>query len=225
MPRFGYNDMKEKYEKLFDYYKDASSELVKPFLFEQMKKELPDENDEVDVYLLCQLLEFFSKAVRLVSEDEYLESADYLYERVVHEAFDTTCGGYYERLKSEGSVLSDKKLLKTQYMAMVALGEYACAKKISKDEEYHYTAVLNRALAQYTMITHYAIIKGTENLYPVMNKDWSASEADGISSGLNPDDKECVAKAFRHLYADLAFIDPKATATLNLISETASKFE
>ncbi|MBR0155622.1 MAG: hypothetical protein IJM22_06065 [Treponema sp.] len=61
MPRFGYNDMKEKYEKLFDYYKDASSELVKPFLFEQMKKELPDENDEVDVYLLCQLLEFFSK--------------------------------------------------------------------------------------------------------------------------------------------------------------------
>ena len=53
MPRFGYNDMKEKYEKLFDYYKDTSSELVKPFLFEQMKKELPDENDEVDVYLLC----------------------------------------------------------------------------------------------------------------------------------------------------------------------------
>ncbi|MBP5402333.1 MAG: hypothetical protein J6Y36_04155 [Treponema sp.] len=220
MARFGYSQMKEKYEKLFDYYKNSAGELVKPFCFDDMKRELPDEYDEISGYLMCQLLEFFSKAVRLISEDEYLDSADYIYERVVHEAFDTTFGGYYETLSGEGKVLSERKILETQFMAMVSLAEYACAKKISGDEEYHYTAVLNRALAVYTMLNHYALIKDTKAFYKVMNKDWSP-----VEGSEDAEVGKTVAEAYRLLYADLAFIDSKATGTLQLISSTVEQLK
>lgn len=215
MARFNYNDMKAKYEKLFEYYSNASSELVKPFCFDRMQKNLPDEFENISGFLMCQLLEFFSKGVRLVSEDEYLESADYIYERVVHEAYDTTFGGYYEMLKGEGGIVSDKKLLETQCMAMVSLSEYACAKQITKDEEYHVTAILNRALALYTMIEHYSRCKSSTLYFPEMNKDWSPAGNTG-----DAEIKALVSASYRLLYAGLAFVDSKATGTLKLINDT-----
>lgn len=216
MARFGYSDMKEKYQKLYDYYKTAA-ELAKPFWFDKMPAELGDEYDDISGIEMCYLLEFFSKGVRLVSEDEYLDAADYIYERVVHEAYDTTFGGYYEKLTGEGKLVSDKKLLDTELMAMISLGEYACAKKITKDEEYHYTAVLNRALAIYTMLEHYSLDKNDNKYFSEMNKDWSPVDSSKTS------ETEKIAEAYHLLYANIAFIDSKATGTLNLISDTISR--
>lgn len=218
MARFGFKDMKEKYQKLYDYYKTAT-ELAKPFWFDKMPAVLVDEYDDISGIEMCYLLEFFSKGVRLVSEDEYLDSADYIYERVVHEAYDTTFGGYYEKLTGEGKLVSDKKLLETQLMAMVALGEYACAKKITKDEEYHYTAVLNRALAIYTMLEHYSLSKNDNSYLTEMNADWSPA------SDVKTLDTKIIADSYHLLYANIAFIDSKATGTLNLISDTISRLK
>ncbi|MFA6856000.1 MAG: AGE family epimerase/isomerase [Treponema sp.] len=184
-----------------------------------------NKNESRYIVMISRLLWTYSAAARLFNEPEYLDTAEYAFSGMMHQFFDKDYGGFFWSVYSDGTPCIPEKEIYGEAVAIHALSEYAAALTEIKKQTLQPYAVMDKALAIFSLLEKYARDPENGGYIEALTADWKKT----TDFKLSEKDIDCnksmntnlhVLEAYTNLYRNLAVVYPDQNDTRILIGRS-----
>jgi|WetSurMetagenome_2_1015567.scaffolds.fasta_scaffold94812_1 cellobiose epimerase len=180
------------------------------------------------IVMTARFLWAYSAAARLLKNTTYLDMAEYAFSAVMHQHFDTLNGGFYWSVTPDGTPCVSKKQIYGEAFAIYGLCEYAAALHDIKGQDYQPYAIIDKALATYSLLEKYAYDPEEGGYAEACAVDWKPTTDLKLSDKDIDCDKSMntnlhVMEAYTNLYRTLAIIYPEQKDLRKLVGNSLTK--
>jgi mannobiose 2-epimerase len=181
-----------------------------------------DEAEPRTIVMTARYLWTYSAAARLFKDASYLDMAEYAFTAVMHQYFDKENGGMFWSVNPDGSPCAAKKQIYGEAFAMYALSEYAAALVEIRHETLQPYAVIDKALALFSLLERYARDPVDGGYVEACGADWKPAADRRLSDKDIDCDKSMntnlhVMEAYTNLYRCVAVVYPDQKDTQKLV--------
>ena len=213
-------------KKIFDELRSELVDCILPYWTEYAKDtstggfygaisntNVPNQKEWRGIVMVSRFLWTYSAAARFLSDESYMEMADYAHAYMMKNFHDPYYGGMYWSVNADGTILSDKKQTFGNAYAIYALSEYAAAIKEIRGEDEVAENIMGQALSVFSMLEKHASDEEFGGYFEALNRDWSETE----DTKLSEKDIDCsksmntnlhVMEAYTNLYRTLPSVCP-----------------
>jgi len=183
-----------------------------------------DKNSARSIVMTSRFLWAYSAAARLFKDPSYLDMAEYASSAMMHQFFDKDNGGFFWAVNPDGTPCVSKKQIYGEAFATYALAEYAAALTEVKNQTIQPYAVMDKALAMFSLLEKYAHDPEFGGYAEALATDWKPT----ADLKLSDKDIDCeksmntnlhVMEAYTNLYRNLAVVYPDQKDTRALVGK------
>lgn len=226
MDAYFYKSVKEELtQHILPYWEKYAKDTATGGFFGNIdSNNVQDKNESRTIVMTSRFLWAYSAAARLFKEASYLDMAEYAFTAMMHQFFDKDNGGFFWSVNPDGTPCVSKKQIYGEAFATYALSEYAAALVEVKKQTIQPFAVIDKALAMFSLLERYArdpeyggyVEACAENWKPTTDLRLSDKDMDcGKSMNTNLH----VMEAYTNLYRNVAIVYPEQTGTQQLIGK------
>lgn len=186
-----------------------------------------DKSESRSIVMTARFLWTYSAAARLFNEPAYLDMAEYASAAMMHQFFDKDNGGFFWSVNPDGTPCIAKKQIYGEAFSAYALAEYAAALTEVKKQTLQPYAVMDKALAVFSLLERYAHDPEYGGYTEALTADWKPTADLKLSEKDIDCDKSMntnlhVMEAYTNLYRNLAVVYPDQKDTRTLVGKALS---